>query len=157
MDYISLIRTNPITGEKVKVHEHVYVCLLKEGLWQKGICLTPEGYEVHHKDFNKKNNDADNLELLTCSEHHKIHWEHDKECNDERRKNLSEKMKAYYATTTPEQRRARMAKAVEAARSSEWTEERRDLVRKNLKKIYTKTTRAEAAIKAKETRASHES
>ena len=28
---------------------------------------------VHHKDFNKINNSIDNLEILTRSEHNKIH------------------------------------------------------------------------------------
>ena len=29
--------------------------------------------ELHHKDFNKKNNNADNLEWLTIAEHKKKH------------------------------------------------------------------------------------
>lgn len=32
-----------------------------------------EGYEIHHKDFNKSNNDITNLECLTISEHRKLH------------------------------------------------------------------------------------
>lgn len=34
--------------------------------------LKPE-YIVHHKDMNKKNNKADNLEIMTLSEHCKLH------------------------------------------------------------------------------------
>lgn len=33
----------------------------------------PEGYEIHHKDANKDNNDISNLQLLTKSEHTRIH------------------------------------------------------------------------------------
>ena len=33
----------------------------------------PEGYDVHHRDFNHDNNDISNLELLTKDEHKKIH------------------------------------------------------------------------------------
>lgn len=34
----------------------------------------PKGYHVHHKDFNPLNNNLDNLELLTNSDHMKLHW-----------------------------------------------------------------------------------
>ena len=33
----------------------------------------PAGYEIHHKDFNKDNNDVSNLQLLTTAEHAKLH------------------------------------------------------------------------------------
>ena len=32
-----------------------------------------DGYVIHHKDFNHYNNDPDNLELMTRSEHTKLH------------------------------------------------------------------------------------
>lgn len=35
----------------------------------------PNGYQVHHKDHDKGNNEPDNLELLTKSEHMKRHGE----------------------------------------------------------------------------------
>ena len=34
---------------------------------------TPEGYEIHHKDLNKSNNDISNLQCLTSMQHHQIH------------------------------------------------------------------------------------
>lgn len=36
--------------------------------------LSPK-FEVHHKDLNKLNNNKDNLQVLTKSEHQKLHWE----------------------------------------------------------------------------------
>ena len=33
----------------------------------------PDGYVVHHKDFDKSNNDISNLQLMTQEEHMKIH------------------------------------------------------------------------------------
>ncbi len=33
----------------------------------------PEGYDVHHRDFNHDNNDLANLELVTKEEHRRIH------------------------------------------------------------------------------------
>jgi HNH endonuclease. len=38
----------------------------------------PEGYEVHHKDHNKENNDISNLELLSPAEHQAEHTEQSK-------------------------------------------------------------------------------
>lgn len=33
----------------------------------------PKGYEIHHKDFNRLNNDISNLQLVTASEHDILH------------------------------------------------------------------------------------
>lgn len=33
----------------------------------------PKGYHIHHKDENTANNDISNLEMLSCSEHLKLH------------------------------------------------------------------------------------
>lgn len=35
----------------------------------------PDGYEIHHRDFDKDNNDIANLELVTKDEHQRIHAE----------------------------------------------------------------------------------
>lgn len=35
----------------------------------------PDGYEIHHRDFNHDNNDIANLELVTKDEHKRIHAE----------------------------------------------------------------------------------
>lgn len=51
---------------KLKKRMHIYV-------WEYYNGAIPKGYEVHHKDLNKANNDISNLELLTVSEHRKIH------------------------------------------------------------------------------------
>lgn len=34
----------------------------------------PKGLVVHHKDHNKSNNNPDNLQVMTQSEHSKLHW-----------------------------------------------------------------------------------
>ncbi len=36
----------------------------------------PEGYDVHHSNFDKENNNISNLVLLTKEEHKKIHLSH---------------------------------------------------------------------------------
>ena len=40
----------------------------------------PEGYDVHHRDFNHDNNDIENLELVTKDEHKKIHLARKVDC-----------------------------------------------------------------------------
>lgn len=42
-------------------------------VWEYYNGKIPNGYEVHHIDFNKENNSISNLELLTKEEHKKLH------------------------------------------------------------------------------------
>lgn len=48
------------------IYLHVYI-------WEKNNGIKPKGFEVHHIDENKLNFNIDNLELLTLSEHRRIH------------------------------------------------------------------------------------
>jgi len=54
-------------GREVFVHRFIMEQILERKLekWE----------DVHHKDGNKKNNHPDNLEVLSKSEHTKLHWE----------------------------------------------------------------------------------
>lgn len=49
-----------------RVRLHVYV-------WEYWNGEIPAGYEVHHKDRNKNNNEITNLQLLTTEQHRRIH------------------------------------------------------------------------------------
>lgn len=42
-------------------------------VWEYYNGKIPKGYEVHHKDLNRANNNIDNLQLLTIAEHRKLH------------------------------------------------------------------------------------
>ena len=53
-----------IDGKNKKVH------VLE---WEKHNGKKPIGYQLHHKDEDKSNWHIDNLELVTQSDHHKIH------------------------------------------------------------------------------------
>jgi len=41
--------------------------------WEKYNGKKPQGFQVHHKDNNKSNWNIDNLELLTQSDHFRLH------------------------------------------------------------------------------------
>jgi hypothetical protein len=41
--------------------------------WEKVNGKIPKGYELHHIDLNKLNNDVSNLQLVTPKEHTEIH------------------------------------------------------------------------------------
>lgn len=61
---------------------HIYI-------WEKYNGEIPKGYQVHHKDHNKDNNEIDNLMLLTREEHNKIHKE---EMTEERKQWLRDNL-----------------------------------------------------------------
>lgn len=90
--YLSSIKI----GDK-RMRLHVYV-------WEKANGKLPKGYSVHHKDKNKRNNEIENLELLTKKEHAELHG---RTMSEERRKlmaknvmeNAMPKAKAWHGTS----------------------------------------------------------
>ena len=60
-------------NRKRKLHDVIYE-------YYKG--TIPKGYQIHHKDFNKLNNDIDNLVMLTPKEHRDIHAKAKWVCKD---------------------------------------------------------------------------
>lgn len=61
-------KTHPLAFSSGWLYYHRHVASIKLGHW-----LTPEEH-VHHIDGNKLNNDPDNLEVLSQSEHCRLHW-----------------------------------------------------------------------------------
>lgn len=49
--------------------------LLHRRVWQEANGTIPPGYDIHHRDHNKLNNDLGNLQLLTKAEHASLHAE----------------------------------------------------------------------------------
>jgi hypothetical protein len=49
---------------------------LHQYIWQKHNGEQPAGYDVHHIDHNKDNNDISNLELISRKDHAKHHGQH---------------------------------------------------------------------------------
>ena len=60
----------------VRKRMHVYV-------WEYYNGLVPKGFQVHHIDENKSNNDISNLELLSITEHLSFHGKERYEKNSE--------------------------------------------------------------------------
>lgn len=54
------------TEGKKQLYLHRYV-------YETEVGVIPDGYDIHHKDGNKANNDLNNLELLTKKEHRQAH------------------------------------------------------------------------------------
>lgn len=42
-------------------------------IWEQRVGTIPTGFQIHHVDHNKKNNDIENLKLVSTSEHQRIH------------------------------------------------------------------------------------
>lgn len=53
-----------LNGRDVKLHILV---------WERANGPKPAGHEIHHRDHDKSNFDLSNLELLTCSDHQRLH------------------------------------------------------------------------------------
>lgn len=60
------LSSKKIGTSRIRLHRYV---------WQKHYGAIPKGFEVHHKDENKDNNEIDNLELLTKDKHLAWHSE----------------------------------------------------------------------------------
>lgn len=69
-----------------KTHKRLHVAV-----YENEVGEIPEGYHVHHVDFDKNNNEPKNLIALTNSEHEKLHGQNlTDEQKEWRRKNVSE-------------------------------------------------------------------
>ncbi len=77
----------------VRMRRSVYNYLISIGDWDLGITKLPEGHVIHHIDLNEVNDEIENLQLLTISEHRKLH----DSLNPARRNNVSIAMKQYWA------------------------------------------------------------
>lgn len=74
-------------------------------------CSIPARYAIHHKDFDKTNNNINNLQMLTKSEHNKLHTQgksnpmYGKKLSDKTKQKISKAKKGNknaYKPRTPE-------------------------------------------------------
>lgn len=68
--YLMVPKPEWYTGRKGSKHVFLHSVVMCEHL---GVTKIPEGFVVHHIDQNPKNNDINNLALLTIEAHGKLH------------------------------------------------------------------------------------
>ncbi len=49
------------------------IILVHRLIWEENYGKIPEGYVIHHKNFNKKDNRLCNLQRVTYKEHKRLH------------------------------------------------------------------------------------
>lgn len=63
--------------------------LMHRDVWEFYNGPIPEGWDVHHKDEKKSNNDIDNLECLPKSEHTRLYSPHNNQYTKGRKRNAT--------------------------------------------------------------------
>ena len=126
-------RTGYYLNRKHQIRLHRYI-------WERVYGPIPPGYDIHHKDFNKANNELNNLAMLTEAEHHRVHeealTEEQKQSRKERfRKNVSEAAKRWHKSSD-----GREWHKIHAQDSILLSFEKRDLVCQNCGKVYQGTS-----------------
>lgn len=107
-------------GHCVYIHKeelHVYMIggAIYRTIYRLFVEDIPKGYQIHHKDYNHYNNDVDNLECLSASEHGSRHgfcglraWYNSEDIDDnrnaiyEKSKNKINELQSKYANYTKE-------------------------------------------------------
>ena len=69
--YVMVIKPTWYTGRKGSKYVFKHQVVLCEAL---GLAEMPKGFVVHHVDGDKRNNNLNNLALMTAGAHTKLHW-----------------------------------------------------------------------------------
>lgn len=109
-------KTGYFLNSTIRKRLHVYV-------WEYYNGEIPKGYEVHHKDMDKNNNEIENLQLLSKSEHTKFHGNmldenRRKQLRENMIKNVMPKAKAWHST--PEGKEWHSKHAKETAKKTKY-------------------------------------
>lgn len=107
------LSTKKIGNSRIRLHRYI---------WQKYNGEIPKGYDIHHIDHNKDNNEINNLELLVREEHKARHGHE-----------LSDEMREFYRKNLNEKARP---KASEWHKSKEGREWHKEQYKKTLGKIF---------------------
>lgn len=100
--------------------------LLHRAVYEKTHNVIPKGYQVHHVDHDKGNNEPENLVLLTVKEHRQLHAE---EMTDDLRERLRENM---LSTAIPA-----AAKWHKSEAGAEWHKNQYKRTKESLQKMQT--------------------
>jgi hypothetical protein len=101
--------------------------LLHRLIWEDINGPIPEGYIIHHKDFNKLNNDLNNLQCLTKSEHITLHHKY-KEWSTESKTKASKTHKKMW--TDPEYRKSQLSAIAKTFENPEILRKRNKAIKK---------------------------
>ena len=66
---------NGVTYAKNKLNRYAKMCFVHREVWEYYHGEIPEGYDIHHIDEVKDNNNIENLQLLTRAEHSHLHMQ----------------------------------------------------------------------------------
>lgn len=73
-----LYNNRPFTKEMIKINGDGRRCVGCKSIyifvWELFVDVAPEGFVIHHTDFNKLNDRLDNLVCISKAEHNTIHW-----------------------------------------------------------------------------------
>lgn len=114
-------KTGYYLNSTIRKRMHIYV-------WEYYNGEVPKGYEIHHKDRDKANNDIANLELLTASEHRKKHSEE-----------LTQEQREWFRNNLNENARP---KAVEWHKSEEGRKWHKEHYKRQGQSLHVKTEKA---------------
>ena len=104
--------SGPINHKRYRLHRYIY---------EKYNGSIPKGYDIHHIDHNKDNNEIENLQLLSSTKHKSIHS-----------KEVSEEMRQFYRDNMNNVVRP---KAIEWHKSAEGREWHKEQWKKTLGKV----------------------
>ena len=80
-------------GYLIRGYIYVHNTPLHRLVWEKHHGKrVPKGYHIHHKDKNKTNNDISNLQLISASEHIKLHMSKENHPNYNKKLTLDHKI-----------------------------------------------------------------
>ena len=81
---IEKFKTNPTMSVSIRGYLMIYVpgrgqVKFHHYVWEQKNGKVPKGYQLHHKDGDRFNNKIENLQLLTSSEHGRLHYEQNRD------------------------------------------------------------------------------
>lgn len=79
-------KTGYYLNSTLRIRMHRYV-------WEFYNGKIPEGYEIHHKDHNRANNDISNLEIMKKGKHSSLHCSETVNANPERTKEILDRIR----------------------------------------------------------------
>ena len=107
-----------INGKRIRLHRYIY---------QKYKGEIPKGYEIHHIDHNKDNNEIENLELLLPEVHKEKHGHE-----------ITEEMREFYRNNLNKKARSKAIEWHKSKEGREWHKKQYEISLRNYSSIKKK-------------------